>query len=160
MINRIFFTLITIISLCVAIHAEGGMVRVIDVADGQTIIVDRGGVALHVRLAGIDVIDAEGARTMMKWSLRSTWVLLEKQPDGGHFIYRSPDAMFINRELVSRGFARATLQAIVPESHVVVTYLGTASFPATRSPTVTGIGSAKTSPSRTRPSPQRRRRKP
>lgn len=151
------------------------MVRFIEVADGQTIIIDRDGVALHVKLAGIDVIDEEGARTMLKWTLRSTWVLLEKQPGGGHFVYRSPDAMFINRELVTRGFARATLPAIEPETHVVITYLGTTFSPAvagaqrrgaalragaTKSPAVTGTGSAESSRARAKPSPPRRRRKP
>ena len=139
------------------------MVRMIDVADGKTIIVDRAGVAVHVRLAGIELVDDEGARKLMKWTLAKSWLMLEAQPGGGHFVYRSPDALFINRELVARGFARATLPAIEPQTHVVVTYLGTLLAPAAataKSPKASGTGSERSSPSRARPSRPRQRRKP
>lgn len=176
MINRIFFSLITLfVPLCVGVRVEAALVRVVGVADGQTLVVDRAGVAVHVKLAGISITDDDGARSMMKWTLGSSWVMLEEQPDGGHFVYRSPDALFINRELVARGFARATLPAIEPQTHVVVTYLGTTYAPAVaaaqrrgaalregaaRSPTASGTGSGRTSRSPARPSPSRRRRKP
>ncbi len=163
MINRILFSLITLfVPLCL----EAAMVRVVGVADGQTLVIDRAGVSVNIKLAGITVTDHEGARSLLHWTVGSSWVMLDEQPDGGHFVYRSPDALFINRELVARGFARATLQAIEPETHVVVTYLGTllapaaARSPTARNPTASGTGSARSSRSPARPSPSRRRRKP
>jgi hypothetical protein len=163
MIKSTFFSLITLfVPLCL----EAAMVRVVGVADGQTLVIDRAGVSVNIKLAGITIIDDEGARSMLRWTVGSSWVMLDEQPDGGQFVYRSPDALFINRELVARGFARATLQAIEPETHVVVTYLGTllapaaAQRPAARNPTASGTGSARSSRSPARPSPSRRRRKP
>jgi hypothetical protein len=172
MIKRILCSLITLfVPLCL----EAAMVRVIGVADGQTLVIDRAGVAVNIKLAGITVVDDEGARSLLRWTVGSSWVMLEEQADGGHFVYRSPDALFINRELVARGFARGTLQAIEPETHVVVTYLGTLLAPdvaaaqrrgdalregAAKSPKTSGTGSARSSRSPSRPSPSRRRRKP
>jgi endonuclease YncB( thermonuclease family) len=177
MINRIFFSLITLcVSICVSVRLEAAMVRVVGVVDGQTLVVEREGVATHVKLAGITITDDDGARSLMKWTLGSSWVMLEEQPDGGHFVYRSPDALFINRELVARGFARATLPAIEPHSHVVITYLGTTYAPAVaaaqrrgdalregaaaKSPTASGSGSGRTSRTPAKRSPPHRRRKP
>ena len=166
MIKSILFSLITLV---VSLRLDAAMVRVTGVTDGQTLVVERGGVAVPVKLAGIQVVDHEGARSLLRWTIGSSWVMLEEQPDGGCFVYRSPDALFLNRELVARGFARATLPAIEPPTHVVVTYLGTlyapgpppARTPATaRNPTASGTGSARTSRSPARPSPSRRRRKP
>jgi hypothetical protein len=163
MIKSIFFSLITLFA---PICLEAAMVRVVGVADGQTLVIDRAGVSVNVKLAGITVTDHEGARSLLRWTVGSSWVMLEQQPGGGHFVYRSPDALFINRELVARGFARATMQAIEPETHVVVTYLGTmfapaaVRRPAVRNPTASGTGSARSSRSPARPSPSRRRRKP
>jgi hypothetical protein len=163
MINRILFSLITLFA---PICLEAAMVRVVGVADAQTLVIDRAGVAVNIKLAGITVTDHEGARSLLRWTVGSSWVMLDEQPDGGHFVYRSPDALFINRELVARGFARATLQAIEPETHVVVTYLGTMFAPdinrrpPARNPTASGTGNARSSRSPARPSPSRRRRKP
>ena len=139
------------------------MVRVVGVTDGQTLVVDRAGVSVPIKLAGITVTDREGARSLLRWTVGTSWVMLEEQPGGGHFVYRSPDALFVNRELVARGFARATLQAIEPQTHVVVTYLGTLYAPgppAAKSPAASGTGSERSSRSPARPSPSRRRRKP
>lgn len=139
------------------------MVRVIGVTDGQTLVVDRGGVAVSIKLAGLDIVDHTGARSLLRWTVGTSWVMLEEQPGGGHLVYRSPDGLFVNRELVARGFARATLPVIEPPSHVVVTYLGTLYAPGpppAKSPTASGTGSARSSRGPARPSPSRRRRKP
>jgi hypothetical protein len=161
MIKSILFSLIT---LLVSLRLDAAMVRVTGVTDGQTLVVERGGVAVPVKLAGIKVLDHEGARSLLRWSIGTSWVMLDEQPDGACFVYRSPDALFLNRELVARGFARATLPAIEPQTHVVVTYLGTlyapGPRPAPKSPAASGTGSARTSRSPARPSPSRRRRKP
>jgi hypothetical protein len=160
MIKSILFSLIT---LLVSLRLDAAMVRVTGVTDGQTLVVDRGGVAVTVKLAGIQIVDQEGARSLLRWTAGTSWVMLDEQPDGGHFVYRSPDGLFLNRELVARGFARATLPGIEAPTNVVVTYLGTLFAPGpppAKTPAATGTGSARSSRSPARPSPSRRRRKP
>jgi len=160
MIKSILFSLIT---LLVSFRLDAAMVRVTGVTDGQTLVVDRGGVVVPIKLAGLDIVDHAGARSLLRWTVGTSWVMLEEQPGGGYLVYRSPDALFVNRELVARGFARATLPAIEPQSHVVVTYLGTLYAPGpppARSPAASGTGSERSSRSPARPSPSRRRRKP
>ena len=154
MTSRIFFF---VFSFFFALHTHAAMVRVLDVVDGRTLVVERRGVAEKVQLAGIALTDDEGARTLMKWTLVSTWVMLEAQPDGGYFVYRSPDAQFINRELVLRGFARATSPAIEPQQHVVVTYLGTMNV-GVRAPAARESGTGSTPPRPARPPRTRRAR--
>ena len=157
MTHRFFFL---VFSLVFVARVNAALVRVIDVVDGRTLVIERRGVAVTVQLAGIALIDDNAARTMMKWTLVSNWVMLEAQPDGGHFVYRSPDALFVNRELVLRGFARATLPAIEPVQHVIVTYLGTMNVgtnaPKARAARENGSGS--TPPRPARPSRPRRAR--
>ena len=139
------------------------MVRVTGVVDGQTLVVDRGGTAVPIKLAGLDIVDHNGARSLLRWTVGTSWVMLDELAGGGYLVYRSPDALFINRELVARGFARATLPAIEPQPNVIVTYLGTLYAPGpppAKSPAATGTGSDKTSRNPARPSPSRRRRKP
>ncbi|HYK02044.1 MAG TPA: hypothetical protein VE974_09820 [Thermoanaerobaculia bacterium] len=121
--------ILLLLTLFIALRAEGATVRVTAVENGRTLVVERHGKSERVTLAGVAVTDDASARTMLEWTLVSRWVSLE-QTSGGHFVYRSPDALFINRELVLRGFARATLSGIEPVSHVPVTYLGTLDLPA------------------------------
>lgn len=170
--HRISFFLISL-SLLVALRLDASLVRVIGVADGRTLVVERGGAAVRITLAGIELTDDGAARSLMQWTLVSTWVMLEEQP-GGFYVYRSPDALFVNRELVARGFARATLPSIEPAQHVVVTYLGTIDPDvlgarrrgaelregSAKSPTARGSGNAESRPAPSKPSRPRRRRKP
>lgn len=163
MTHRIFYSLITL--LVFALRMDAAMVRVVGITDGQTLVVERGGVAVNIKLAGIAVTDNAGARALLKWTIGSSWVMLEEQPGGGHFVYRSPDALFLNRELVARGFAHATLQSIEPQSNVMVTYLGTLAptapiAAAVRSRAAGGTGSAPSPRRPARPSRTRRPRKP
>lgn len=120
MIHRIVLFLVL---LCLAVSAEARMVRVIEVIDGRTLIVESKGVRETIKLAGIEVIDEWQARALLNWTLANSWVMLEQQ-GGAYDIYRSPDALFINRELVLRGFARATRTGIEPPPTTMVTYLG------------------------------------
>lgn len=137
---RLFFTLLF---LSLALRAEAAMLRVVEVFDGRTIVVDRGGVRTPITLAGITVTDETAARTLLEWSLASAWVMVEEQPrNSGAFVYRSPDALFLNRELVLRGFARATMAGVEPEQRVPVTYLGQLN-PAGARPVVDAPASAK-----------------
>ena len=153
---RIFFFFVSL-SLSLCLHA--GMVRVIDVVDGQTLLVERGGAQVQVKLAGIALIDDRNAYQLMQWTLVSSWVMLDEQPGGGFYVYRSPDALFVNRELVARGFARATVPSIEPHQHVVVTYLGSLRGMGLRTPSARGTGSGTSAPAPAKPSRPPRRRK-
>lgn len=114
----------TILGILFFIEADAAMVRVVDVHDGRTLVIERNGARETIQLAGVAITDEDRAAELLRWSLVSTWVLLEAHPRGGHLAYRSPDALFVNRELVLRGFARATEHGIEPERNLVVTYLG------------------------------------
>jgi hypothetical protein len=144
-----------------ALGADAAMVRVTAVADGRTLLAGE----RRIALAGVAVTDEKGARTLLEWTVVSRWVMVEEAA-GGYLVYRSPDALFVNRELVTRGFARATLPDIEPASTLIVTYLGTINPPAAAAPpapevrteSASGSGSgrrSRSSSSRSRP-PRRR----
>lgn len=152
---RILFFLV---SLSLVVRLDASMVRVLGVTDGQTLVVERGGVQMQVQLAGIAIVDDRNARELMQWTLVSNWVMLDEQAGGGFHVYRSPDALFVNRELVARGFARAISPTIEPKQHVVVTYLGTIRGLGIRTPSAPGTGSGRTAPAPAKPSPRPRRR--
>lgn len=116
--------ILLVLSFFFALRVEAAMVRVTGIANGRTIVVDRNGKSETITLAGVAILDETSARAMLQWTLTNAWVSLEKKGDG-YLVYRSPDALFVNRELVTRGFARATLPEIPPHQHVVITYLGT-----------------------------------
>jgi hypothetical protein len=113
-----------VLTLFIALRADAAMVRVTGIASGRSIVVERNGKSETIALAGVAIVDEISARAMLQWTLLNTWVSLEARP-GGYLVYRSPDALFVNRELVTHGFARATLPEIPPHQHVVITYLGT-----------------------------------
>ena len=156
--------ILLVLSLFIARNAEAAMVRVTGVANGRTIVVERNGKSETIALAGVAVLDETSARALLQWTLTGAWVSLEPKA-GGYFVYRSPDAMFVNRELVTRGFARATHPDVPSHHHVVITYLGTlhptpkgaaAEMDATRSTAKPSTGSARGSGSgTTRRSPAR-----
>jgi hypothetical protein len=84
------------------------MYRVVDVRDAQTLIIDRNGVAAEVRLAGVLVAPSEQplAVTWLRDTLVSHWAMVENGPDGA-YIYRSPDALYVNGEIARRAYANA-----------------------------------------------------
>ena len=139
--------------ILIAIRVDAAMVRVVDVQDGRTLVIERNGSRETVRLAGLAIVDEARATDLLRWSVVSFWVMLEPHAGGGQLAYRSPDALFINRELVLRGYARATAQGIEPERNLVVTYLGTINPPlnpiATQTRTDTSRRSPKTRAPRT-----------
>ena len=114
-----------------ALRAESTMVRVVAIEDGQTITVDRSGTRERVRLAGVEVTNDAAARELLRWTAGEAWVMLEPAGSGGFLVYRSPDALLLNRELVLRGFARATLPATAPELRAPSRYLGVIDPPST-----------------------------
>jgi hypothetical protein len=152
---------ISMVLLCaLALRAEGEMVRVTGVADGRTLLAGE----RRIALAGVTITDEGSARTLLEWTVVSRWVLVEAAP-GGHLVYRSPDALFVNRELVLRGFAKATLPQIEPASTLIVTYLGTLNPsspapppPAVRTTPADGNGSGTRSRSTSAPRRRYRRR--
>lgn len=87
--------------LC-SLSASAGMVRVVDVVDGRTIVVDDHGRPVTVTLGGVVVPDDETADavTWLKRLVLGQWVLVET----GGFVYRSPDALFVNNEMSRRAW--------------------------------------------------------
>ena len=110
--------------LFLSFSAHAAMVRVVSIDGARSITIERDGVRERIELGGVEILDTARATDLLRWTIGTSWVLIEKQPDGRHFVYRSPDAMFINRELVLRGYARATSFGIEPQTNVIVTYLG------------------------------------
>ena len=121
------------ILILITLRVDAGMVRVVDVVDGRTLVIERNGNRETVQLAGIAVTDEVRAADLLRWNVVSTWVMLEPHASGAYLAYRSPDALFVNRELVTRGYARATTFGIEAPRNLVVTYLGTIDPPATSS---------------------------
>lgn len=108
------------------------MVRVVAVQDSRTLVIERNGARETVRLAGLEIQDEFRATELLRWTVGASWILAEVRDDGDYFVWRSPDALFINRELVQRGFARATQFGIEAESTLHVTYLGEVNPAGTR----------------------------
>jgi hypothetical protein len=134
------------------------MVQVLGVTDDGALVAGDS----QIRLAGVAITDRPGAKTLLEWTLLSRWVMVERKEDGSAFVYRSPDALFINRELVAQGFARPTSREVAPESHVIVTYLGRVDPPAAKLPALKkasprGSGSGATRRPPGKPSRSRRR---
>jgi endonuclease YncB( thermonuclease family) len=125
MMNRRLFTislaLSALLSPAAAIAAPMG--KVVRVLDGRSVVVDLAGTQLPVRLAGIEVpqgSDAAGrsyesaARQFLESELLTRWVLLEYDAVLPHTgsdgravaqLYRSPDAVFVAREMIRAGLA-------------------------------------------------------
>ena len=118
---RFFSAVILVVA---ALRLEGAMVKVVEIVNGQTIAIARNGVRETVILAGVEVIDDARARELLRWTAGDAWVMLEHTGKGEYLVYRSPDALFLNRELVLRGFAHATLPATAPELRAPSRYLG------------------------------------
>ena len=127
--SRIILTA-TALFFSLSLSAHTAMLRVVDVQDGHTIVVERDGKREPIALAGVEIVDEARARDLLYWMLSTQWVMLERAPDGGTLVYRSPDALFMNRELVIRGYARATLREVSPEPRLVVMYIGQVDLPA------------------------------
>lgn len=121
-------TLAVVVSLFAVLPLQASMARVVEVLDGRTVVVEQDNLRRTITVAGVAVLDPTRAAELLRWTLLSegsvVWVLIEAHPRGGHLIYRSPDALFVNRELVIRGFAKATEYGIEAERNLRVTYLG------------------------------------
>ena len=136
-----------------SLSAHAAMVRVVSVDDARTLTIEADGRRERIQLAGVSIIDADRSRDLLRWTIGNAWVLAERHPGGGFLVWRSPDAMFVNRELVVRGYARATTFGIEPESNLNVTYLGVID-PPLRSPAARRSGSDSDRRSSAAPSPR------
>ena len=116
------------------LHAHAAMVRVVAVENGRTLVIDRNGTRETIRLAGVALTDDVRARELLRWTAVDAWVMLEPAEGGEFLVYRSPDALFLNRELVLRGFAQATAHGIEPELRAPSRYLGEINPPAMQQP--------------------------
>src|SRR5258708_2550115 len=94
--KRCFFVLVLFVSLLVP-SAKANMVRVIDIIDARTIVVDDNGRRTTVVIAGIALSDTEtaDAAAYLRRLVFGQWVLVEP----GGFVYRSPDALSVNGEM-------------------------------------------------------------
>ena len=123
-----------ILSLTLAVSAQARMVRVVSVDDHRSLTIEHNGKREQIQLAGVEILDPRNAEQLLRWTIGSAWVMAEPHPGGGYLLFRSPDALFVNRELVVRGFARATTFGIEPESNLKVTYLGQVEVPVSFAP--------------------------
>lgn len=104
-------SLILCVSLAVfapSVMAAVPMARFVRVTDSRTIVVAHvGGPEEVVHLASVEVPAADeiAAREFIQQSLASTFVYVEEGK-----VYRSPDALFINRELAYGAYATPGLK--------------------------------------------------
>lgn len=157
--HRIFFFLV--LSLAALRLEAATMARVVRVAGSDSLVVVRDGSEVTIRLAGITVTDARRATEVLRWSTHNAWVMLEPQAGDTWFVYRTPDALFLNRELVERGCARATAPGIEATLNAAVTYLGEINPPGITTPQPrTGRDTSRRSPAKPSPPARSRRRPP
>ncbi|HKS22486.1 MAG TPA: hypothetical protein VJZ76_06800 [Thermoanaerobaculia bacterium] len=118
------------------------MVRVGRVLDSRTIVVDGGTV---VRLRGVDIPPADEAMAAdyLRSILTNAWVLVEEGGD----VYRSPDALFVNGQMIMHAYRGASK----------MTYLGE-SMPGQRTTTTAPHATTSASAAPPRRAPQRRAR--
>jgi hypothetical protein len=83
------------------------MARFAKVIDSKTIVVERIDATEVVHLTNVDIPaeDEQAARDYLQQTLTGTYVYVENGK-----VYRSPDALFINRELAFGAYAAPTLK--------------------------------------------------
>lgn len=105
---RSFFTHISqvlLLSLAATVASAGTMVRVVDVRDGRTLIVDSGGQRTELMLAGIHPYLT--TRGTLVSAIAGRWITVEHEPSGGVYAWRSPDGVMLNELLIATGEAGA-----------------------------------------------------
>ena len=115
-----FALIFLVLSMTLPVNAR--MLRVLGVHDERTLVVDTG-TPTRIELGGITITDRQGAQEFLQWTLTTAWVTGEKRPDG-YLVWRSPDGLFVNRELVTRGYARPASIELEPSRNFSVTYIG------------------------------------
>jgi hypothetical protein len=89
------------------VSAAASMVRVVEVTDARTLVVDDAGRRSTVHLSGVELADDDvaPATEYLRGLTLGMWVLV----DGNSFVYRSPDGLYINGEMARHGW-RSTIQ--------------------------------------------------
>ncbi|HEX7808275.1 MAG TPA: hypothetical protein VF608_06120, partial [Thermoanaerobaculia bacterium] len=59
--------------LCLAVSAEAAMVRVVEVTNGRTLVVEANGVRGTIQLSGIEITDEVQARALLQWTLANSF---------------------------------------------------------------------------------------
>ena len=87
------------------------MVRVGRVIDSRTIVVDGGAT---VTLRGVDIAPADEAMAAdyLRSILTNAWVLVENGGD----VYRSPDALYVNGQMITHAYRSASKMTYLGES--------------------------------------------
>ncbi len=159
--QKAFFSFVivisTLFSTLFSASAAPRMARVVEVRDAHTIVVQSGKQRVDITLAGIAPLDRIRSVDFLRWTLGQSWVMLEPsvaQP-GTHFVYRSPDGLFINREYVLRGFAEPTLPGLALEPQTPVVYLGEVNPGQRRATEVASGDRSRRAPATRSPSPER-----
>ena len=87
------------------------MVRVGRVLDSRTIVVD-GGATVTLRGVDIPPADETMAADYLRSILTNAWVLVENGGD----VYRSPDALFVNGQMIMHAYRGASKMTYLGES--------------------------------------------
>ena len=95
-----FFALL-VFSL-IALPAHPAMVRVARVTGSRTIVLD-GGATVTLRGVEVPAEEEEEAATYLRGLIGSAYVLIEHGGD----VYRSPDALFVNGEMIMHAWQHA-----------------------------------------------------
>ena len=105
-----FFAMLVFCLVALPIGA-GTMVRVARVIDSRTIVLDGGAT---VTLRGVDVAPADEAMAAgyLRSILGNNWVLVENGGD----VYRSPDALYVNGQLITHAYRGAARMTYLGES--------------------------------------------
>ncbi len=101
------FILCVCIFIPVQLMAAVPMARFVKAIDSHTIVVERVDATEVVHLTNVDIPaqDEQAAREYIQTMLEGTYVYVENGK-----VYRSPDALFINRELAFGAYAAPTLK--------------------------------------------------
>jgi hypothetical protein len=104
-----FFAMFVFCLFTVPINA--GMVRVARVIDSRTIVLDGGAT---VRLHGVDIPPADEAiaAAYLRSILGNSWVLVEYGGD----VYRSPDALYVNGQMIMHAYRGSAHMTYLGES--------------------------------------------
>jgi hypothetical protein len=91
--------------------SAGTMVRVARVIDSRTIVLD-GGATVTLRGVDIPAADEAIAADYLRSILGNNWVLVENGGD----VYRSPDALYVNGQLLIHAYRGAARMTYLGES--------------------------------------------
>jgi hypothetical protein len=91
------------------------MMRVVSVRNARTLIVDKRGVAADIVLGQVVIPPAEeeAATAYLRAKIVGAWVMVETDAQGQSYVYRSPDALFVNGELARRAYASQSTATMV-----------------------------------------------